>query len=508
MTRWNKHVYRTLLLVSFIGVNALILMGIGSVIAYLNTGAERSSILHLGMELEEVYLPKVNWSPLENEGREMPEQTLRDIEEDYLRAWYVRSVAFKNNDPYGLDDYYTESMRTKLKALIRNNAARNIAVNSTTLNHALHLDFFSADGKLVSFKDSLVTGVYEVFEGEDMVHRYRDITSYRVVMLLEDGFWRIRHLTSLEKKQVAVNDEKQEESLNSMGNSLGINYYPRSQPWQLFKEDLDTSAITEDFRLITTKKLSTLRIFIPYAVFGKAAVEPEKLERLLRFMDLAHTAEIKVIITLFDFYGNYDLPDWNLTHRHAESIVNSVKDHPALLAWDIKNEPDLDFESRGKERVLAWLSEMLHQVKTWDPSHPVTIGWSQAEAAQELHDEVDFVSFHYYEDPSNFQQAFSTLKEVVGDKEILLGEFGYSSYSGIANLYTGSEEKQALYYNEMFTFIDQLQIPALLWTLHDFEDIPDQVVGKLPWRKARQKHFGLIRNDGTAKPALVQLDGK
>ena len=508
MTRWNKHVYRSLLLVSFIGVNALILMGIGSVIAYLNTGAERSSILHLGMELEQVYLPSVNWSPLENEGRKMPEQTLSDIEEDYLKAWYVRSVALKNNDPYGLDDYYTDSMRTKLRAMIRDNATRNITINSTTINHELHLDFYSADGKLVSFTDSGVTGIHELFEGQELVYRYRDSTTYRVVMLLEDGFWRIRHLQALEKRTVTGKSEQPKAPHIRLDNTFGINYYPKSQPWQLFEQELDTLAVAEDLRLIAAKKLNTMRIFIPYAVFGKAAVNTDELERLVAFLDLAHAFEVKVIITLFDFYGNYDLPDWTLTHRHAETIVNSVKDHPALMAWDIKNEPDLDFKNRGKQRVLAWLSEMVRQLKTWDPYHPVTIGWSNPVAARELQEEVDFISFHYYEDPADFQQAFSALKEVVGDKEILLGEFGYSSYSGIANLYTGSEEKQAKYYQEMITSINQLQIPALFWTLHDFEDIPDQVVGKLPWRKARQKYFGLIRMDGSPKPAFALIEGK
>ncbi len=175
------------------------------------------------------------------------------------------------------------------------------------------------------------------------------------------------------------------------------------------------------------------------------------------------------------------------------------------MAWDIKNEPDLDFESRGRDRVLAWLREMIQQVKHWDPDHPVTIGWSSPGAAQELHKQVDFVSFHYYKDPADFPKDVADLKKVVGNKEVLLGEFGYSSYSGIANLYTGSEEKQALYYSEMMASIRQLELPALSWTLHDFEDIPERVVGKLPWRKAEQEHFGLIDKNGTPKPAFDHL---
>ncbi len=101
---------------------------------------------------------------------------------------------------------------------------------------------------------------------------------------------------------------------------------------------------------------------------------------------------------MFDFYGNYELKDWTLTQRHAQTIVTAFKDHRALFGWDIKNEPDLDFESRTQENVLAWLEEMIIRIRSWDPKHPVTIGWSSAEAAQNLGEQVNFVSFHYYQD--------------------------------------------------------------------------------------------------------------
>ena len=139
--------------------------------------------------------------------------------------------------------------------------------------------------------------------------------------------------------------------------------------------------------------------------------------------------------------------------------------------------------------------------------HPVTIGWSNPQDAVLLHQEVDFVSFHYYQAPEKFHEEYNTLKKAVGDKEVLLGEFGYSSYSGLGNLFMGSEQKQKRYYKEMFAVLKQQNIHSLLWTLHDFEEIPDRVVGKLPWRKDQQKHFGLLRSDGIKKPAF-DLVGK
>ena len=117
----NRTLYRVLLIVSFLMLNAFILTGISAVISYLNTGADRSAILHLPEELSSNYLPKVTWSPLNNEGRPMEKQTLVEIERDYLKAWYVRTIALETNTRFGIADYYTDSARLKLYDIIDHN---------------------------------------------------------------------------------------------------------------------------------------------------------------------------------------------------------------------------------------------------------------------------------------------------------------------------------------------------------------------------------------------------
>jgi hypothetical protein len=78
----------------------------------------------------------------------------------------------------------------------------------------------------------------------------------------------------------------------------------------------------------------------------------------------------------------------------------------------------------------------------------------------------------------------------------------------MANLWIGSEAKQKEYFMEMKSALIAEEIPSLFWTLHDFEEIPNEVVGRLPWRKARQKYFGFIRSDGSKKPAFEYLNNK
>lgn len=509
MMKANKNIYRAILILSFLGLNACVLFGISSVWSYLNTGADRSSRLNVQIAFDETYLPKMVWAIHENEGRPMEDGTLQEIEKDYLKAWYVRNRAFAANNREGIADYYTDSARIKLYDIMALNRETGTTIAHTTLEHHPKVEFYSEDGQLVVFTDESVTSHSEIYLDEILISKQSDTTSYQVMMLLEDGFWRIRHLVEIPSKLDTITPKKQEVTIKKRVSELkGVNYYPQKSPWNMFGNAFNDSIVNSDFELIQKMGLNTIRIFVPYVDFGKANVNTEKLQQLKSTLDLAQNHRLKVVITLFDFYGDYEIRDWTLTHRHAEQIVTALKDHEAIIAWDIKNEPDLDFESRGKEKVLAWLRQMVRNIKSWDENHLVTIGWSSPEAAVNLANEVDFVSFHYYNEVSKFITAYKELNEVVIDKPLVLQEYGYSSYGGIWNAFLGSEEKQAVYYKEMQALLEKEQLPFLFWTLYDFEEIPTSVVGRLPWRKQRQQYFGIRDADGQPKASNSHLISK
>lgn len=509
MNNLNKHSYRALLLLSFLGINALIIFGISSAFSYLNTGADRSSILHMEVGAEAVYLPKISWSTAKNKGRPIEEPIIKEIEKDYLQAWFLRNAAFKNNDNHGLSNYYTDSIYTKIFNTIKFNKAQNTKINSTTLSHTPSIDFYSADGKLVVFTDSEVISYEEVYSKDELVLQQKDTAAYQVIMLLEDGFWRIRQLVKLEaendKKTIKVKAHNLKGTVETI---RGINYYPKENPWVMFNNSFKESVIDEDFRFIRKMGLNTVRIFVPYEDFGKADILTDKISKLEKVLDIAAKNDLKVMVTLFDFYGNYELADWTFTLRHAEKIITALKSHRALLAWDVKNEPDLDFKSRGRDKVLSWLNEQISNIKVWDLEHPVTIGWSNPEAAVNLAYQVDFVSFHYYRDADDFNKAYNSLYESVPGKAILLQEYGFSSYSGIWNVFSGSELGQERYYRKMQEELKKKSIPFMFWTLYDFEEIPDFVAGSLPWRKEKQKSFGVIKSDGSYKSSFESLSNK
>jgi hypothetical protein len=505
MVGLNKNIMRSVLIASYILLIAVIIYGISGLFSYLNTGADRSTMLHTEIQKVDQYLPKVVWEPVQNEGRPMDEQTLNALQNNYLDAWYVKQIAYKTNKTAGIKDYYTDSARKNLFAYIALNKAKNITVEATTLEHHPTLEFFSEDGQLIVITDRDVVEYKRIFDDEDLIIETTEISTYKLVFLLEDGFWRIRHI--VKEKSDLYKTEPKHVSADSL-NIKGINYYPQANPWNMFGDSFSKDTISKDFKIIKNAGLNSVRLFVQYEDFGKSDIDTNKLKQLKQTLDVANKHNLKVVLTLFDFYGDYDVMSWTLNQRHAERIVNALKDHKALLAWDIKNEPNLDFDSRGKANVIAWLENMINLVKSIDPKHPITIGWSNTQSASILKDKVDFISFHYYEDLDKLEDAIKDMKLSIPNKPLVLQEFGLSSYSGLWSPFGNSDDDQADYHKDIQTIFAETDIQFMSWTLYDFNEVPKAVVGSLPWHNAPQKYFGFIDKSGNKKPAFKYIASK
>lgn len=510
----NRNIYKAAFVLSFILISIFTMLGIGRVLDYLNTGASRAGMLHLETESEDVYLPKVSWTNLANPAREMEKNTLGKLERDYLFSWYVKNNALEKNNLQGIADYYTQNTRYNLYRTVNYNKAHDITIENTTLKHFPDLEFYSEDGQLVVFKDRNVIEYQKIYQNKKLLSIVQDTASYQVMMLLEDGFWRVRHLLKMEAEPFAKDTIKPHPIYTVSKNKIlknnkpytikGINYYPKNSAWDTFGERFDKDTIAQDFDIIKKANLNTIRIFIQYGDFGKAVVVPEKMAKLKTFLDLAEAKELAVIVTLFDFYSDYTLESWTLTHRHAENIVSTFRDHKAILAWDLKNEPNLDFENRDKGNVLAWLEHMTTVIRENDPNHLLTIGWSNSVEATNLSDKVDFISYHFYNDITHVEYETNKLMKTT-KKPVVIEEFGIPSYGGVWNFWESSIQKQAAYHKKIQTYFKKNDYSFMSWTLYDFPQVPDQVAGRWPWQKYRQKKFGFIDEKGINKPAFKYI---
>ena len=59
---------------------------------------------------------------------------------------------------------------------------------------------------------------------------------------------------------------------------------------------------------------------------------------------------------LFRWVFCYSLLHWPDADRYLETLLTYFKNNPTILAWDLKNEPDLDYRTAGKEVVNSWLA--------------------------------------------------------------------------------------------------------------------------------------------------------
>ena len=507
----NHNIYRFALVLFFFLITLFALFGLNKVLEYMHTGADRSSMLHLELTSEDAYLPKVVWKSLENPAREMEKNTLHKIERDYLFAWFVKNNALEKNTKKGIEDFYTQNTRQNLYRTIQYNKSHEISIESTTIKHYPQLEFYSEDGQQVIFTDKNVVEFQKISQKEIPLTTIQDTATYKVMMLLEDGFWRVRHIVKMAPEPFAkdtlvpkpVFTVKNHQILkNKLPYTIkGINYYPKNSAWDTFGDLFNKDTIAHDFDIIKKAKLNTIRVFIQYDDFGKAKVNLEKLEKLKTLLDLAEAKELAVMVTLFDFYSDYTIASWTLTHRHAEHIVNEFKDHKAILGWDIKNEPNLDFENRKKDNVMNWLDHIITVIRETDPNHLITIGWSNSVEATNLAERLDFISYHFYNDIKHLEYETDDLLKKT-KKPIVIEEFGVPSYGGIWNLWEGSLEEQATYHQKMQTYFKKNNYSFMSWTLYDFPHVPDQVAGKWPWQKIRQKRFGFIDDKSKNKPAF------
>ncbi|MEM7799571.1 MAG: hypothetical protein AAF633_10305 [Chloroflexota bacterium] len=527
-----KNTVKFLLWVVILGISGSAIFGtvygIGSLITYFSSGADPSAALNIVPNEVPDWPVSVEWMADDlDTGREMEPFTRSQIESAYVRAWLQQDFSYTRGEPFGLKTYFTGPALAMVEENIMATSEQALNINQVATGHRLQLHYYSADGTVVAFTDREARVAYHVtdMDGNELMAK-EEIAAYQVVMLVDDGLWKVRHWLRADinqhgrprdRKPLEPNPSHPLAAVEPQSGSIlldgepfeihGINYYPQETPWLEMWKQYDGQVIDEDFALISSMGLNTIRIFVPFELFGKDDVtEAEHIQylQLLRdVLNLAWEHDLRVIVTLFDLDGEYGLLGWPEADRHIEGIVSTFKTHPAILAWDIKSQPDLDYGHAGEELVNSWLAHAIDVVRLYDPHHLVTIGWSSPEAAVVHADKVDFVSYQFNGHPDELLGRLAPLQAAAGPaKPLVLSQFGLSTWNSFFFPNGTTEEEQANYYAEMVNLIESNEIGGYLaWTLYDFPHVPSYVVGPLPWERNPQEKLGLIREDGTLKPA-------
>ena len=127
--------------------------------------------------------------------------------------------------------------------------------------------------------------------------------------------------------------------------------------------------------------------------------------------------------------------------EYARAEVLKYRDHPALLAWMIGNEPNLFFKNPKVFDAINDISRMIHKL---DPHHPVTTalaGFSGELAThiEERAPDLDFVSIQMYGDIINLPKLIA---DIGYDKPFMVTEWGAIGHWEVAKTAWGAPIEQ------------------------------------------------------------------
>ena len=293
----------------------------------------------------------------------------------------------------------------------------------------------------------------------------------------------------------------------------GFNYYPQGRPWHEMWYYWDGPQVERELRTAREQLgINTVRVLVPYEIAerggSRGQVTPEMLGWLREMVQIAGDLDMRVIVTLFDFYEGFapaGSGEFEENLIYLRSVIGNFIGDDRIIAWDLHNEPDhYSLWREGREQqVLDWLGRMADEVHRLAPNHLVTVGMGNYQNffvpgpdGRRVIDYSDVISLHNYNAADTARQV-DELRAASG-KPVLLGEFGWPT--GPRCLIPGyTEEQQAAVYREALAQAQGRVAGVIAWTMRDFDVGPSR-----RW-DTREEHYGLYRPDGSLKPAAEEF---
>jgi endo-1,4-beta-mannosidase len=334
---------------------------------------------------------------------------------------------------------------------------------------------------------------------------------------------------------------------------LGINYWPKRRAMYMWRE-FDLGEVREEMAQIADIGFDVVRVcaltrdFLP----APLTVPAEMVARLVDVVRAAKDAGLRVVPTLvvINMSGRIWWPAWMLdtfgrpTDLYAdpvalrsqallaESCARALAGDDAIRAFDLANEIDDAQRPRSRDAARGWASLLAGAIRREAPGVPVQIGAHLPSIAASNDMRVDDLAAVADEDVMHAYPLYSDVARSFLDPELvpfacaltanlagsgrrpLMQEFGLCTaapgepghtitddFLGAPRpQYLASEEEGAAYYGAV---LDRLvrtgAAGAYAWCYGDYDA---RLFDRPPLDTAvRERTFGLVRADGTEKPA-------
>ncbi|SMX31106.1 hypothetical protein [Actibacterium lipolyticum] len=408
-----------------------------------------------------------------------------------MDAWQALSVAQSS----GRTDILTDAFSGVAleRALLSVEDAQAHGGRMAVLSQTARPVFYHLDGSVFQAEVEMLVARYASDEN-GLIHHEVSRDTGVVTLMNETTGWRVFSYERRAAEPIAPSGAGwQTQVLN------GVNYYPAESPWRDFWPTFDAKQIAIDFDRVRSLEANSVRVFLTREDFINPAESRDALANLATLLSLAEEAGLRVVPTLFDLRHDYGPGLWAADTDYLARVLPVLAASSAVEFVDLKNEPDLDFETHGRGKVEAWIRTMTDVSRTFAPDLALTVGWSAAEAATIAADTLDVVTYHDYAPLEGTQERLADVRRAVAGRDVLITEIGASSFEISASL-PGSPQAQAEALSTRLTALEKAD-GVFVWALYDFPNVDGSVVGGSPWVQRLQAEFGLFTYDGTEKPA-------
>lgn len=157
-----------------------------------------------------------------------------------------------------------------------------------------------------------------------------------------------------------------------------------------------------------------------------------------QLLNIAHTYGIKVMVGIWMRHGRPGMEDDDsfnylednegkeVMYRNAIEVVNTFKDHPAVLTWGIGNEVYLNMATDPEKEAYSILLERIcSEIKSIDPNHPITSveAWTFGlDWWEKFVPSIDIYGLNSYGPGAGYLQAELEKRSI--DKPYIITEFG------------------------------------------------------------------------------------
>lgn len=143
--------------------------------------------------------------------------------------------------------------------------------------------------------------------------------------------------------------------------------------------------------------INHVRVFLSYAAYlaDKAAFR-RNLTHLARACQARHMGLMPVVQTKREMLKEAE--PYPQTREYIQALLEAIGSEPALVSWDVYNEPDYP-ESPERAAHVAEARIMAQLFRELDPQRPrvpITIGFAYENFMEQNADVVDLLSFHDY----------------------------------------------------------------------------------------------------------------